>query len=225
MRDAKELEFLKNIARRSGRAVPLTDPPQRGNVGVLGLVDADPQTPLGELKEQFIASWTALLGVAGTVAKQDVPKLVEGIVKEHEAGRVVGWNVPELDEYGVPDAVAAAGAAYRAWSDQEDIVEFAEQSTIGITTCDFAVAETGTLALFCDPDKGRLVSLLPPVYLALIPADRLVPRMTQVMRHVSEHGAPSSLNFVTGPSRTGDIESVLVVGVHGPGKVYAYIVE
>ncbi|WP_284285512.1 LutC/YkgG family protein [Alicyclobacillus fastidiosus] len=225
MVDEKEGAFLSHIARRLGRSKPLIEAPQRKTVGVAGLVDMDSPQGKEELIEQFIINWNNLHGIAGTVYKSEIPGLIRKLVAEHSVQKAFGWNVTELSEYGVPEAVVSSGAEYTAWTEREDMIDLAEQCTLGITTCDFAIAETGTLALFASPEHGRVVSLFPWVYLALIPVERLVPRMTEVLSHATEHGMPSSLNFVTGPSRTGDIEMVLTVGVHGPGKVYAYIVE
>lgn len=220
----EEQAFLVHVAQRLGRSKPLTVAPHRSAVGVAGLIHSDMSVASTSLADEFIANWTSLTGVADVIDQRDVPDLVRKLLKEHDVERVVGWDVPELVAYGVPAAVTSTGATYTAWSNRTDMIPIAEQATLGITTCDFAVAETGTLALLCDRFKGRAVSLLPPVYLALIPVDRLVPRMTDVLEAVTAQAMPSSLNFVTGPSRTGDIEMVLTVGVHGPGNVYAYIV-
>ena len=97
---------------------------------------------------------------------------------------------------------------------------------LGITGADYAVAETGSVVLLPRRGISRLVSLLPPVHLALVRPQDVVEtlddlfllRRLEYHRHGGEMG--SYLNFITGPSRTGDIEQTLIEGVHGPGEVH-----
>ena len=78
---------------------------------------------------------------------------------------------------------------------------------LGITSVDWAVAETGTLALCSHPGQGRVVSLLPPNYLAIIEPSQIVPDLFDLFTQLEPHGdLPSNLALVTGPSKTGDIE-------------------
>jgi L-lactate dehydrogenase complex protein LldG len=97
---------------------------------------------------------------------------------------------------------------------------------LGITGADYAVAETGSVVLLPRQGISRLVSLLPPVHVALVRPQDVVETLDDLFllrrldyhRHGGEMG--SYLNFITGPSRTGDIEQTLVVGVHGPREVH-----
>lgn len=90
-------------------------------------------------------------------------------------------------------------------------------AAMGVTSAVLAVAATGSLLLTPGPDSPRLVSLLPPVHLAIVPVDRLVPGLEQVTPVLTEAVARSSAPvLVTGPSRTSDIEMTTVYGVHGP---------
>lgn len=99
----------------------------------------------------------------------------------------------------------------------------------GITWVDFAVADTGSVVIRSQERQGRSVSLLPPLFIALISADALVHSRRAVLELMAEasknQGAPSSLTFVTGPSRSADIENDLSIGVHGPGEVIAILIE
>ena len=100
---------------------------------------------------------------------------------------------------------------------------------IGITGADYAVAETGSVVVLPRAGLSRLVSLAPPVHLALVrPQDVLdtlddvfLLRRLDYYRNGGDMG--SYLNFITGPSRTADIEQTLVVGVHGPKEVHMII--
>ncbi len=97
---------------------------------------------------------------------------------------------------------------------------------VGITGCFCAVAETGTLVLCSGPGTPATVSLLPETHVALVPAERIVPAMEDAWRLArAELGEmPRAVNFVSGPSRTADIEQTLVLGAHGPYRVHIVIV-
>jgi L-lactate dehydrogenase complex protein LldG len=128
--------------------------------------------------------------------------------------------------------IQKAGAALDVWSparSPEANIAAAAQADIGITGADFAVANTGTLALFSGSEQGRSISLLPLTHIAIFHKSALVPRLGLVLNRVKEMEAqglePSSLNFITGPSRSSDIEGQSVRGVHGPGNVIAMILD
>jgi L-lactate dehydrogenase complex protein LldG len=111
---------------------------------------------------------------------------------------------------------------------------FAEASfaaTVGITGVDFALAETGSLVVTSRTEGTQLASLAPPVHVALYRRSQLVASLDEVLErlHVASHPdlAPPgrSVVFITGTSRTADIEQILIRGVHGPGEVHAILVE
>lgn len=91
---------------------------------------------------------------------------------------------------------------------------------IGITTVDFAIADTGTLVLCTNPLKSRGVSLFPIHHIAIVDADQIRTRMGEVLAELKEMKAPSSVHFITGPSRSSDIENDLSIGVHGPAALH-----
>lgn len=91
---------------------------------------------------------------------------------------------------------------------------------VGLTGCEAAIAETGTLALHSLPGCSRSASLLPPVHIAVVRTADLVPTLGAYFRQVGGRlGDVSCINLVTGPSRTADIELELTLGVHGPGEL------
>lgn len=98
---------------------------------------------------------------------------------------------------------------------------------VGITGCFCAIAETGTLMLCGRPDAPATVSLLPETHIALVPASRIVAGMEEGFALArAELGAlPRAVNFISGPSRTGDIEQTIVLGAHGPYRVHLVIVN
>jgi L-lactate dehydrogenase complex protein LldG len=91
---------------------------------------------------------------------------------------------------------------------------------IGVTGCDAAIAETGSLVLLSGPGKPRAASLLPPVHVAVARRNDLRFSMGEFFReYVDAIAGAACCTFITGPSRTADIELTLTLGVHGPGKV------
>lgn len=101
---------------------------------------------------------------------------------------------------------------------------------IGITGCDWAIAETGSIVLLSGPGHPRLHSLLPETHLALIPEKNILPHISSLGPELErvlkqEEGAsPSCVNIITGPSRSADIALTLIKGVHGPRDVFAIII-
>ncbi len=97
---------------------------------------------------------------------------------------------------------------------------------VGITGCFCAVAETGTLMLCSGPETPAALSLLPETHIAIVPAERIVSRMEDAWRLARAElpELPRAVNFISGPSRTGDIEQTIVLGAHGPYRVHIIIV-
>jgi L-lactate dehydrogenase complex protein LldG len=112
------------------------------------------------------------------------------------------------------EVVVAPGAA--------DVFTF----DIGITTAQAAIAETGTLVLDSSQERHRLVSLVPPVHIAIIEAAKIVSTLGEALAvlHSDSNNLSSIVTFVTGPSRTADIELTLAIGVHGPQELYVIII-
>lgn len=98
----------------------------------------------------------------------------------------------------------------------------------GVTTADYGVAETGTLALVSGGERHRLISLLPPVHVCLLGTDRLLPVLGSLLERVRAGGPegtalPHALTLISGPSRTADIEQTLTTGVHGPHRLHVLL--
>lgn len=89
-------------------------------------------------------------------------------------------------------------------------------ATVGVSMVACAVAETGTLVVEASKDDSRLVSLAPTIHVALVPDSRIVAMLDEAIPMLSGRSAA----FITGPSRTADIEGVLIRGVHGPKEVW-----
>ena len=119
----------------------------------------------------------------------------------------------------------------RAGLSAEEQRAVAAEAGMGITGADYAIAETGSVVLLARPGASRLVSLVPPVHVAIVFPDQLIETLDDllVLRRAAyyEGGMDMDpyLNLITGPSRTADIEQKLVVGVHGPKEAHLVLVE
>jgi L-lactate dehydrogenase complex protein LldG len=97
---------------------------------------------------------------------------------------------------------------------------------VGINFADYALADTGSLVFLTESHETRLISLLPPIHIALIARKNILSGLDELFTLVPHPALKSSaMTLITGPSRTADIEMRLVRGVHGPGEVHVIIVE
>ena len=93
----------------------------------------------------------------------------------------------------------------------------------GVTTAQWGIADTGTLVLESAREQSRLLSLVPPIHVALLSTRCICDSLREALGRVSV--ASHAITFITGPSRTSDIELTLVVGVHGPQTVHVLLME
>jgi L-lactate dehydrogenase complex protein LldG len=146
------------------------------------------------------------------------PVLAELLQGKH----AVASNAPFLTTCGV----TALPQVQSGFTEREALRAACSTADVGITSADYALAETGTLVMLASPAEARLISLLPPVHVAVFPRSRLLANLDELLTVLPNPAEQtSSMVLITGPSRTADIEQILVRGVHGPGEIYAVIVE
>jgi len=106
---------------------------------------------------------------------------------------------------------------YQVGQTEGDLTAFCAAADLGISSAEAALAETGTIVIYSGPDQSRLATLLPPVHLALVPTSCLTADLFTFT--ASRQGElPANLVFVSGPSKTADIEQTMAIGVHGPKR-------
>ena len=136
----------------------------------------------------------------------------------------------------VDAALAGAGvvcwpAVYDADGERDAVRRRLAESGLGITGADYAIAETGSVIVLPRRGLSRLVSLLPPVHVAIVRPQDVIDTLDDlfVLRRLEYHSdggdVGSYLNFISGPSRTADIEQTIVVGVHGPREVHLVLLD
>jgi L-lactate utilization protein LutC len=174
------------------------------------------------IDEKIAAFSEALEALAGRAHRARSRADVSAIVSEILAGRTALLSsAPILRDCALTALPAVAGPL----EDGAAIRDAAATIDVGITGADYGLAETGTLVMFSSPEESRLISLLPPCYIAILPATRLLTNLDELFSIVprpAEIGAATVL--ITGPSRTADIEQILIRGVHGPGEVHVVLV-
>ncbi len=102
--------------------------------------------------------------------------------------------------------------------------ELAAAAKVGISQMDWAIANTGTLVQIADELDQRLVSALPPLHIAFVSSAALLPDLPALLSRI-DPAKSLYVSFITGPSRTADIERVLTIGVHGPARLIIVLVD
>src|SRR3712207_6186813 len=144
--------------------------------------------------------------------------------RERGAQRLLRWDAQELERLGADEPLREAGVEVVLWRDLEDFREVAAKSDIGLSTAEWAIADTGSLVLTSGPGKGRTVTLLPPTYVAVVAAEKVVRTVPEgIEKYAGADELPANVVFHTGPSRSGDIEMEIFVGMHGPGDVHVVL--
>ncbi len=99
------------------------------------------------------------------------------------------------------------------------------EADMGLTGARLGIAEHGTLMLLPEEDHGRLAALLPPHHVAILGVSDLVGTLAEALETLEIEAQPATVTFVSGPSRTADIEQTLVSGIHGPAHLDILLVE
>lgn len=189
------------LGRSAGQ--PVSDPPPvRLRV---------PEVEMDRRIASLLARVEALAGRAFVSAdpRSEVAAMAEGKT-------AVASNTPVLAEYGIT-TLPGVQSGFR---DVDSLRAACAGADLGITSADYALADTGTLVMLASPREARLISLLPPSHIAVVPRDRILTGLDELFTILPRPAEQtSSMVLITGPSRTGDIEQILVRGVHGPGQI------
>ncbi len=197
------------LGRNPGQA-PAVAPPARVIV---------PERDAEARIESLLAKVAAL---AGKTFRASGPEGARDYVARIIEGRTaVASHAPFLAECGV----TTLGNVRSGVTDREELRALCATCDVGITSANYALADTGSLVLFAGAEEARLISLLPPVHIALVPRGRVLTGLDELFT-VAPLPAErsSSMVLITGPSRTADIEQILVRGVHGPGEIHVVVV-
>ena len=219
--------FLDRVrkAALAGQAHRVHLHPLPDGVGYVGVTE--------DLCERFAAEVKAVGGTAHLPSDlASARQILQALLAAGEFTQALCWRHELLSRLGLDELLSARGI------EQVDYLSLARlppaqqrqrmlACQIGITSCDAAIAETGSLVMCSGPGRERAASLLPPMHVAVVERRQIVPDLLDAMAALPRRGPeqlPSNVVLITGPSKTGDIELELTTGVHGPGRWHVIVI-
>ena len=204
---------IDNIRKSLGRTAqtPLSLHPDIYGPHLPGSMDSEIEQFFGEIKK--------LSGVGQRLVPTDIESALKTLVAEQNIRKATVWNTPRLGELQVSHHLSSLGVELVSPNGEKH--EMA-QCDLGITEADYLLPETGTIVLSSSAEKPRAVLLLPRVHLAIVRPEMLRTDMHQVFAEAKDK---NYLVFITGASRTADIELTTTLGVHGPKDLFVWIME
>ena len=157
---------------------------------------------------------------------------------------IVAWQHPLIERLNLPEALADQNVpvhvaefenleSKRISTDKErdQLRQHVIDSYIGITSADFCMADTASLVMRTRPGQGRSISLVPSIHIGVITLDQIIWDLKELYAllsfdpEVSQEGLTNCMTFISGPSKTADVEATMVHGAHGPREVYVYVIN
>jgi L-lactate dehydrogenase complex protein LldG len=205
--------IIENIRRSLGRTAqtPLSPRPAIYESRQPESMNLEIDTFLNEVKK--------LSGVGQKLASVEIDVTLQTLVAEQNISKATVWETPHLRQLGVTEILNSLGVNLISPDAGKQEMALCD---LGITEADFLLPETGTLVLRSSAQKPRAVSLLPRIHLAIVRPEMLRGDMHQVFVEAKDH---HYLVFITGPSRTADIELTVTLGVHGPKSLYVWMIH
>lgn len=145
------------------------------------------------------------------------------IAKATDAKMIAGVGADECEK--LADVYAEVNKSFKVYTDKFDIVKNKNELDIGITLGEFGVGETGSICVDNYAYEARIASMLPLINIIFMPKNYIVNNMQDAFDVLAKVFWKGYSGFVTGPSRTSDIERVLTLGVHGPSRVILFAIE
>lgn len=182
--------------------------------------------PGENLVERFVTEVERVKGVVHRAASPaEARDVLRSLLLSNAVQRVTMWDQKHLPVDDVDGLLAELRMA-RVQGDNE-VVETAQA---GITGCDWAIAATGTLVLSSGEGRSRMASLLPPLHIALVRTEQMIPRLedwvaSRYANKLQDFRTASNITLITGCSRTADIEMSPVFGVHGPLAFHVVVID
>jgi L-lactate utilization protein LutC len=220
--------FLQRVrlAAEQGRAYRVATRTFPDDIGYVGAK--------GDLCESLAAEVVAVGGEAFLVdGLSGAKEVVLRLCREANAQTALCWQHELLERLGLADLLAQAGIGQLDHASLTKLDEASRRAAIlaadvGITSCDFALAETGSLVMLARPGQERVASLTPPLHIAVVEHSQILPDLYDAIARLQAlgfDGLPSNAVLITGPSKTGDMELELTTGVHGPGRWCVIVVR
>ena len=204
---------IENIRRSLGRTAqaPLSLRPEIFQPRQPERADLESDAFLNEIKK--------LSGVGQRLSPPEIDSALKKLVEEQNIQKATAWETPSLRQLGVTEILNSLGVELVSPNASKHEMALCD---LGVTEADYMLPETGTLVLKSSFVQPRAVSLLPRIHLAIVRPEILRADLHQVF---SESKDDHYLVFITGPSRTADIELTVTLGVHGPKNLFVWIME
>ena len=183
------------------------------------------------LIKQFMDRYEALNGVVHPVeGSNEAVRMVNSILKEAAAERIALAGLPpDLSNAIIKQCEGDGIQVLRPPFNNSGLPHSIDTAEVGITGAAFAIAETGTLVEFTRDDSLRLVSSLPEIHIGIIDAQDIIEKLFEAAAPIRDFYGQDPGNgvvtFISGPSRSGDIEMRLTLGVHGPRSSHAIVIR
>jgi L-lactate dehydrogenase complex protein LldG len=203
--------ILQNIRNSLGRTLQ-TPPSPRPAI----YESRQPESIDSEIK-LFLDEIKKLSGVGQKLSSSEITPALKALVAEQGIQKATVWETPNLRQLGINESLHALGVELVSPNANKHKMVLCD---LGITEADYLLPETGTLVLRSSAEKPRAVSLVPRVHLAIVRPEMLRADMHQVFAEAKDG---HYLVFITGPSRTADIELTTTLGVHGPKNLYVWM--
>ncbi|WNR45200.1 LutC/YkgG family protein [Paenibacillus roseipurpureus] len=223
---ADQESFMQSIAQKLGRP-RVIDKPAHPFQGASDSWKAFEWTP-----EERVANFTANFQAAGghvvkVASMEEAKTTITELVETLSVKRIIHQDQAELHSLELAEALPEVDLA--VWNTDEDTnwKASAANADLGIVLADYAAAYTGSLTVLSSKEKGRSVSLLPGALIVLLPIERLKTRLGEILAPIdliARKDLPAGIHFISGPSRSADIENDLTIGVHGPGIVHVLLI-
>ncbi len=202
-------------------------PPALSSASEVGVILSRP-----ELSGRFLEALRELRAEPHAVATEPLTsEVLRSIVHGHQASRIVVANVPSALRSLVAEGLRGLSVSFLEDVPSEDVVKACADADVGVTWAEFAVADDGAVVEVAPDDSARLAASLPIVHVVLLPTKRLVQGVAEGMAAAGEilrssvPGRRPTITFISGPSRTGDIELRLLYGVHGPHSLHVMLLD
>ncbi|MDD4600143.1 Lactate utilization protein C [bioreactor metagenome] len=184
------------------------------------------------LRDRFIGEWNNLGGEAFNVKNRvELAQKMKQVMLERGLKKAMCWDHPELNKLNLEEVFTDAGGTLLKWplgENSSDVKYKAGTMEAGIVWGDMAMAESGTVVITGNAKQPTTVAILPLTFMVVFTTAQLVDGMYSVMKEFKKRygtSLPTTATFISGPSRTTDIEMDLTIGVHGPRYVYAFILN
>lgn len=166
--------------------------------------------------DQFLGEVNRLAGRARRIDEGEIDDALCRLVRDESIRQAILWGTDGLVRLHVEQCLEGLGVKIIPSDADKSLLA---QADLGVTEADYAIAESGTLGLLSSPVKSPVTSLLPRIHLALVRPEAVRSDLGTVLAQAK---GQSYLVFVTGPSRTSDIESTPTLGAHGPKSLYVW---